>query len=94
MKKLAAILLGVGWLCILMAGFLAYMVVTFEPSTKIVTDGLGRTMSPAPALARIFLLGSERWAGLTWFFGDFAIFWGWVAITTVLAKVPYRRGSS
>lgn len=43
-------------------------------------DGLGRPLTEAPMLMRIFF-GQERlWAGWFWFAGDLIAFWGSVAL--------------
>jgi hypothetical protein len=81
MRKSVNIFLLIGWIVIIIIGFLAYYVTKHDPISNTISDGLGREVTNAPFLARLLLLGSDRWAGLFWFFADYVIFWGWVAFS-------------
>lgn len=80
------ILLATGWIFIVVSSFLAYFVSSFDEIKKVPIDGLGRKLTEAPFLAKIFLLGSDRWAGLDWMIIEYIVFWGFTALTVVLLK--------
>lgn len=91
-RKIAErVLFGIGVLWIIalfVCGFLAYLVTRREPSGWV--DGLGRPLTEAPMLARIFF-GQERlWPGWSWFAIDLVVFWGSLALVSFIFG---RRGS-
>lgn len=55
--------------------FLAYFVSSSGPDGGVV-DGLGRSLAPTPGFIKLFMLGSDYWAGWGWFFADYFIFGG------------------
>ena len=59
---------------VIIASVLAYLVVGIHPASGIMTDGLGRAVSPAPFYIR--LSGADFWPGLTWWLADLVLFWG------------------
>ena len=72
------------------AGFLAYFVSSAGPSGPC--DGLGRPLSQAPMVTRIFLGQERMWAGWLWFAGDMVLFWGSIALAINLAKWLKNQG--
>ncbi len=75
LKKTLAVI-GVLWfIALFVLGFLAYSVTAKGPC-----DGLGRPLTEAPTLMRIFFAEDRMWAGWRWFVGDMVIFWVSVAI--------------
>lgn len=79
----------IGWLGVaimtgtMIAAFVAYFVVSLDPSTKTMFDGFGRPLSASPVLMRL-VFGQERlWAGAFWFLADMVLFWGglWVGFS-------------
>ena len=67
-------------IAVLIAGFLAYFVQSYQSWDNTVYDGLGRLLKPAPFIARFVFGTDEMWPGWTWFLVDFVMFWGAVAI--------------
>jgi len=49
-------------------------------------DGLGRHLSQAPMLMRIFFNQDRMWAGWSWFFADMVIVWGSLAIIMLIVR--------
>ena len=76
-RKIITILLTVWIIAVFACGFLAYFVTSHNDAG--ICDGLGRHLSEAPILARIFFGQDRMWAGWGWFIGDMAIFWGSLA---------------
>ena len=77
LKKLITTFLIVCVIAVFVCGFLAYFVTSHNDAG--LCDGLGRHLSEAPILARIFFGQDRMWAGWGWFIGDMAIFWGSLA---------------
>jgi len=76
---------GVIWfIALFVAGFMAYFVSSAGPSGPC--DGLGRPLSQAPMLMRIFFGQERMWAGWLWFAGDMVLFWGSIAVAINLGK--------
>ncbi len=76
--------IGICWfIVILVAGFLAYFVSTAGSPP---TDGLGRQLSDAPLLMRVFFGQERMWAGWAWFAADMVIFWGSIALAVNISK--------
>lgn len=93
MRKIASKLIGfilvVGWIVLLIAGFMAYFVSHAKNGVSI--DGLGRQLFDAPAVIRFLLLGVQgRWAGFGWFCVDFIIVWGWIGVAYILISVSEK----
>lgn len=93
MRKIASKLIGftvaVGWIILIIAGFLAYFVSHTKNGVSI--DGVGRPLLDAPAIIRFLLLGVQgRWAGFGWFCVDFIIVWGWIGVTYILISVSEK----
>jgi len=88
MKKLLRKVLvpvGVIWfIALFVAGFEAYFTSSSGPSGPC--DGLGRTLTQAPMLMRIFFGHERMWAGWFWFLGDMVIFWGSIAVAINIGK--------
>jgi hypothetical protein len=83
----AAGLVGIG---ILVTGFLAYFVISFDPATRHHFDGLGRELEPSPWFIR-WIFGQDRdWPGWGWWLFDFVWFWGGIAIAYGLVKLGER----
>ena len=74
LRKALTIFFTVWFIALFVCGFLAYMVTSAGPC-----DGLGRHLSEAPTLMRIFFGQDRMWAGWGWFVGDMVIFWGSIA---------------
>jgi hypothetical protein len=80
--------IGVVWFVgLAVLGFLAYFVTS--KGTTGPCDGLGRSLSEAPALMRMFFGQQRMWAGWGWFAGDMLVFWGSVAAAIGLSKIIY-----
>ncbi|HMP77494.1 MAG TPA: hypothetical protein PKE12_14450 [Kiritimatiellia bacterium] len=76
---------GVIWfLALFIAGFMAYFVSSAGPSGPC--DGLGRPLSQAPILMRIFFGQERMWAGWLWFVGEMVLFWGSIAVAINIGK--------
>jgi len=90
MNKIKRVLINIivasGWICIIISGFMAYFVSSYDEVNKVYVDGLGRELSEAPFLAKIFLLGSDSWSGLNWMVIEYIIFYGFLALTIILLK--------
>ncbi len=88
MKKLLRKVLfpvGVIWfIALFVAGFMAYFVSSAGPDGPC--DGLGRSLTQAPMLMRIFLGQERMWSGWLWFVGDMVLFWGSVAVAVNVGK--------
>ena len=78
---------------VLLTGFLAYFVRTFNEVTRQFFDGLGRSLEPAPFIYR-FLIGTDSlWAGWLWFALDFVWFWAGLALAYGLFRLgAHLRG--
>jgi hypothetical protein len=76
---------------VFIGGFLAYLVSSFDPQTKIFADGLGRPLSESPVLMRL-IFGQERlWAGWSWFLADMVIFWSAIGAGIKLAGWGFKE---
>jgi hypothetical protein len=88
---------AIGWVgiviivCILIAGFIAYFVFSFDPRTKITHDGLGRQLYESPWFMRLILGQDRLWAGWLWFIGDMVIFWGGIGLGISLAGWGFKK---
>lgn len=77
--------IGVIWfIALFVAGFMAYLVSSAGPDGPC--DGLGRSLTQAPMLMRIFFGQEHMWAGWLWFVGDMVVFWGSVALAVNVGK--------
>ena len=90
----------VGWLgvaiivAVFIGGFLAYFLTSFDPRTRVMSDGFGRPLSESPLLMRL-AFGQERlWAGWFWFLADMAIFWGGIVAGFKLASWGLQQTSN
>ena len=73
--------LGVGAIiAALIAGFLAYMIVSFDPATQEYTDGLGRPLGPSPFFMRFVFDEDKLWAGWGWWAIDMLVFLGVISV--------------
>lgn len=80
MKKNLSVLLkcvvGVLFVGLLIGGFIAYFMTSYDQPNDVYRDGFGRAKSETPGLVR-FIFGQEStWTGWFWFIGDMVIFWG------------------
>ena len=76
---------GIVWfLALLVAGFLGYVVTSTGPEG--VVDGLGRHLTEAPFLMRIFFGPDRLWPGFGWFVLEMVAFWGSIAAASFLSK--------
>ncbi len=82
MKKLLRKILApvdiIWFIALFVAGFLAYFVSSAGPNGPC--DGLGRPLTQAPMVMRIFFGQEGMWTGWLWFTGDMVIFWGSIAL--------------
>jgi len=74
LRKALSIFAVVWFTTLFICSFLAYMVTSHNAAGPC--DGLGRQLSEAPTLMRIFFGQDRMWAGWVWFVGDMIIFWG------------------
>lgn len=87
----------VGWFgvviigCVVIAAFIAYFVLSFDPQSKITVDGFGRQLFDAPWFVKTFLGQDHLWAGWSWFIVDMLIFWGGVGIGSRLASWGLKK---
>jgi hypothetical protein len=97
MKKTIQILIIIilvgGWIFIIISGFLAYFVSSYDAVNKVPVDGLGREIMKAPFLAKFLLIGNSTWAGLKWMIVDYIVFWGFVALTGFLLNQKIKLES-
>lgn len=70
------------------AGAAAYLF-TFTGS-GVLTDGLGRTLSPTPMLVRLIFGQDRLWAGWVWFALDSVWFFGGLGTAYLLARAAER----
>lgn len=83
MREKISIAIAALWvLALFVYSFLAYMVRSSNEDGPC--DGLGRHLSDAPLLMRIFFGQDHSWAGFGWFAVDMIAFWGSIAIAVVL----------
>jgi hypothetical protein len=84
--------LGVALLiAVFIAGFVAYMIVSFDPATGAYFDGFGRRLTDAPLIARlIFAEESDSWPGWGWFIADMVFFWTGVGVGAMLIQYGFR----
>jgi hypothetical protein len=80
LRKALTIFFTVWFIALFICGFLAYMVTSHNAAGPC--DGLGRHLSEAPTLMRIFFGQDRMWPGWGWFFADMVIFWGSIAAAT------------
>jgi hypothetical protein len=80
LRRITTFLLGSWLIALFISGFLAYFVTSHNEAG--ICDGLGRNLSEAPILARIFFGQDRMWAGWGWCIGDMVIFGGRVAAAT------------
>ncbi len=71
--------------------FLGYFVVKTTPGGIGLLDGLGRSLEPAPFLARFFLGQDRMWAGWGWWAIDMFWFWGSMALAFFLFSAAQRK---
>lgn len=83
-KKALSIFAAIWFISLFICGFLAYM--TSSSNADGPCDGLGRHLTPAPALMRVIFGQRRMWAGWGWFIGDMTIFWGSIAIVANVGK--------
>lgn len=91
-SALINIILTTGWIFIIISGFLAYYVSSFDEIRNVPVDGLGRELFKAPFLANILLLRSDSWTGLNWMIIEYIVLWGFVALTVILLKQKEKHG--
>ncbi len=60
--------------------FIAYFVSSYNPTTGVFYDGLGRMLTDSPWFMKWIFAEGKLWAGWKWFFLDMVSFW--VAIGT------------
>ena len=61
LKKFVTVVLGIWIITLIVCGFLAYFVTSHNEGG--ICDGLGRNLSEAPILARIFFGQDRMWTG-------------------------------
>jgi hypothetical protein len=76
--KILGVFAAVWFIALFVAGFLAYFVSSSNGAGPV--DGLGRPLSEAPILMRLFFGQEGTWAGGLWFVFDMCIFWGSIMI--------------
>ncbi len=86
-RTLIPIAVGVG-LGVFVSAFLAYF--TVQKQSIYWVDGLGRPLATAPWLALLIFGTNKQWAGWTWFFLDFAWFWGGMALAFFLLSLARK----
>ena len=91
MRKIAGYLGFIIITIILIAGFIAYFIFSFDPQTQITCDGFGRQLYDSPFFMRL-IFGQERlWTGWVWFIGDMLIFWGGLGLGINLIKWGFNK---
>ena len=70
-------------------GYLAYLVRNIDETGALI-DGLGRTLFITPTIVKIFLHPDSLWPGLNWFIADFVIFFGFLAIGTIIFQLLFN----
>jgi len=87
MRKLSTYFGGTILAGILVCGFIAYFMVSIDPSTHQQFDGFGRPLSESPWFMRM-IFGEERlWVGWFWFIGDMIFFWGGIAVAFAFINI-------
>ena len=84
LKKALSIFAVVWFIALFVCGFLAYGVTSHNAAGPC--DGLGRHLSEAPMLMRIFFGQDRVSVDWRWVIGDLVIFWGSIAIAVNVAK--------
>ncbi len=79
-----AVVVGVS---VFVAGFLAYFIFKYDPTTQQTFDGLGRTLGPSPLFMRFIFDEDRLWAGWTWWTVDMIWFWGGIGVAYLLFKL-------
>ena len=74
---------------VIITALLAYFVVAKDSTSW--TDGLGRSLVPAPWLARLIFGASKEWAGWSWFLVDLVWFWGGIWLAFSLGSLAGER---
>ena len=83
--RLLSKILGVAvGLSVFSAATMAYLVISTDPLTGAVTDGLGRALHEPPALAKILITDGNRWAGIWWHLADIVWFFGGIWLSFAL----------
>jgi hypothetical protein len=74
----------------LVVGFLAYFTRSFNQSTHLWFDGLGRKLEDTPFIARFIFGADSQWAGWGYFVLDLVVFWGGVAVAIGLLTLAAK----
>jgi hypothetical protein len=73
--------------------FIAYLVVTYDPATRLRYDGWGRPLVEASGFERwIILNGEKHWTGWGWFLADIGLYLVALATGYALHKQARRFG--
>lgn len=76
MKKLKKLITAVYFISLLVGGFLAYFVTSFD--NNVLKDGLGRALYDSPGIIKFFHF-QNQWPGLHWWLFDMVYFWGGIS---------------
>ncbi len=79
-----AVVLG---LTLLYLSFQAYFVRDVDAYSQTVSDGLGRSLSEPPAIAKLLFTNESLWPGWGWFVGDVVIFFGSIGAVLGLVSI-------
>ena len=93
-RRLAVGMAAVLFVVVGVAGFLAYFVKSWSPDHTRLLDGVGRSLEPAPWLARFYLGTDGVWAGLGWHIAVLALFFGGWFGAAVIGKWGLRWNES
>jgi hypothetical protein len=91
MRKLSTYLGGTVLAFVLICGFLAYFVTSFNQETEQWLDGFGRPLYASPWFMRVMFGQDRLWTGWPWFLGDMVIFWGGIVIGYALINLGARK---
>ncbi len=84
LRKILGPVAIIWFIALFIAAFMAYFVTSGGAGDP--TDGLGRSLSEAPILVRIFIGQERMWAGWGSFAGDMIIFWGSFGLAVNIGK--------
>jgi len=79
-----------GACALLVAGVLAYFVVSLDTRNGGIQDGLGRHLEPIPYFVQALLPMSGDWPGFMWWAIDMVVFWGGLTFLYQLFQLSQR----
>jgi hypothetical protein len=89
-KNTLAIIIGCPFFIVSISyGYLAYLVRNIDETGALI-DGLGRNLFITPTIVKLFLHPDSVWAGFTWFIADFVIFFGPIAIGSIIFHLLFN----